>query len=121
MIDFKKGFRSFTYAWKGAKAVWHEEQNFQILTLISIVVIIIAINFHFSFVEFVFIIIAITMVLVTEAINTVFEDTLNKIGPNHDLVIGKIKDMAAFFLTLTLISAFIIGVFIFWHHFLGWW
>lgn len=112
MILIKMG-KSLLYAANGLKTVWNEEHNFRIETAIAVVVLVASYFLHFSFLQLILLIIAITTVLTAEVVNTVVEDICNKIQPDYDLDIKKIKDAMAAFVLLTAIGAGIIGVIIF--------
>ena len=108
---------SFKYAWNGLKTVWREEVNFQIEVLSGLLVIFCLFYFQFTFIESIFCIIAITIVLSAEILNTVIEDLCNKVQPNHDLVIGKIKDMMASFVLIACLGSLVTWTVVFFHHF----
>ncbi len=114
---FTKAFKSFLYACSGLKNVWREEHNFRIEVVAAVVVILCAIYFHFSLTETVFCLIAIITVLAAEIVNTAVEDICDKIQPELDPVIGKIKDLMAAFVLVSVSGAFVIGVAVFYHHF----
>ena len=76
------------------------------------------VNFHFSFIETAFCVIAIIIVLCAEIINTAIEDLCNKVEPNQDPVIGKIKDIMATFVLLSVIGAVVLGYLVFRYHFM---
>ncbi len=108
---------SFIYSFRGLVAVWKEERNFKIEVAVAVVVSFCLFYFDFTIFESLFCILAIALVLISEIINTIVEDLCNKIEPNQDGVIGKIKDMAAAFVLLSVISSVIIGVLVFRSHF----
>ncbi len=118
MMRMKTGrvMNSFKYAYQGFRFVWKEESNFRIQTVVAAVALATAALLHFSYLEFIVVILAITLVLAAEAINTVLEDALNKLEPRHDPIIAKIKDICAFFVTLTAIGASVIGFILLAHH-----
>ncbi len=105
------------FAMKGLKTTWKEENSFRIGVIVAIWVGIFALYFDFSFEEMVFCVIAITIVLCAEIINTAIEDVCNKIEPNQDSVIGKIKDISAGFVLLSVVGAGVLGFLVFHHHF----
>jgi len=112
MLYLMKRFReSFGHAFDGLVYVWREERNFKIQIFIGILVILGMFFVNFSYEAMGLMVVAIVLVLGAETINTAFEDTLNKIEPNHDPVIGRIKDIAAGFVVLSVFGAIIIGVF----------
>jgi len=99
-------------------AVWKEEINFRIETLVAFFVLLFAWYFDFSFAENVAVLVAIFLVLSGEIINTAIEDLCNKIEPNTDMAIAKIKDVMAGFVLLSSLGASILGVFVLVNHFL---
>lgn len=109
---------SFVFAWHGLVTVWKEELNFRIEVFISFFVIFYLVWFKFSFSESVACIIGITLVLISEIINTAVEDLCNKVEPNHDVFIGKIKDTMGAFVLISVLGALAIGVLVFYNHFL---
>lgn len=112
-----KTYRSFIFALNGLKTTWREEQNFRIEILIGAIVVFFIIFFDFSFVESVFSILAITIVLAAEIVNTAVEDLCNKIEPQHDSIIGKIKDTMAAFVFVSSLGAAVVGFLVFFNHF----
>jgi diacylglycerol kinase len=105
MIRF---INSFKDACRGIFFVWKEEANFRIQIGIGFVIIMLAYIFPFSLTERVFLLAAVFGVWLSEILNTAFEDMCNKIEPNHDPVIGKIKDMlAGFVLVMSLFSVIV--------------
>lgn len=109
--------KSFKYAWNGLKTVWKEEVNFRIEFFVGLVVLFLAFYFDLNSIEFSLIIFTVVLVLVSEIINTIVEDLCNKIEPNQDSVVGKIKDLSASFVLLSNIGSLIVWIFIFYTHF----
>jgi diacylglycerol kinase (ATP) len=114
----KKFFRSLSHALRGLLYVWKEELNFRIQLLIAAFLIGVVFFFRFSYTEAALVIFSIILVLGAEIINTIVEDMLDKIEPNHHTLIGHIKDMMAGVVLVTSIGACAIGVATFVHHFL---
>lgn len=109
--------KSFRYAVRGLTTTWKEEQNFKIEVFVAIAVLFYAFYFSFTFAETVFCLLAVVMVLVAEIINTIVEDLCNKIQPNQDPVIEKIKDMSAAFVLITVMGSIAVGVLVLINHF----
>ncbi len=118
LLSIMNIFDSFKFAFNGLQTVWKEERNFRLGVFISIIVVAVIIYFKFSFVESAFCIIAMTMVLSAEIVNTAVEDICNKIEPNQDPMIAKIKDISSSLALVSVIGAFIIAVLVFYNHFL---
>lgn len=110
-------FHSFRDALIGLSTVWREERNFRIQTIAALFVIAAMYYFGFDYLEMSVITIAIVLVLTAETINTAFEDAMNKIEPNHDPLVGRIKDIAAGAVILSVIGAVAIGLLVIGHHF----
>mgnify|MGYP001558541071 CR=1 FL=1 len=101
--------KSFGWAMHGLATVWREERNFRIQTILGVVVVAIGAYLHFSFLEWIIIIGCIASVLSAEIVNTAVEDLCNKIEPNTDPVIGKIKDIMAGFVFVVCLGATVVG------------
>jgi diacylglycerol kinase len=109
---------SFRDALTGLFTVWREERNFRIQVTAAVLVIAVMIYWGFDYLEVAVITIAIVLVLTAETINTAFEDAMNKIEPSHDPLVGRIKDIAAGAVILSVIGAIAIGILVVGHHFL---
>ncbi len=114
----KKSYRSFFYALNGFKTTWKEEHNFRIETFCGSAVVLFAYFFNFSLLEWSLCILSIIIVLTGEIVNTAIEDLCNKVEPEHDPAIGKIKDTMAAFVFVSSIGVSILGILIFAHHFI---
>jgi diacylglycerol kinase len=112
-----KIYHSFLFAKNGLLTTWREEHNFRIEILVGFVVVFFIIFFDFTFVESALCILAITIVLIAEILNTAVEDLCNKVEPQHDPIIGKIKDTMAAFVLVSCLGAGVIGLLVFYHHF----
>lgn len=80
-------------------------------------VFLVVLYFHFQIYEMIPILICIFLVLSAEIINTVVEDVCDKIEPQHDRIIGKIKDMMAAYVLVTVLGSVVVGVLVFYSHF----
>ena len=114
----KKFLKSFKHAIRGIAFVSKEERNFQIQLVIATLLIVFMIASDFSPLEISLIIFAIVIVLMSEIINTVIEDLLNKLHPNQDRTVGKIKDMIAGFVLIASLGSLAVGIIVFIAHFL---
>ena len=115
----KRVAKSVPHALRGMKIVWREEHNFRFQTAIACIVFALALLLGFTPLETFAIVIAIILVLAAEMLNTIVEDLLDKIEPNHHPLVGKIKDMMAGYVLLHSAGAVAIGVLTFLHHFRG--
>lgn len=110
-------FQSFINALNGIKITWLEERNFKIISLVGVLVFLSLFIFNFNVSESVILIAAILFVLTSEILNTAIEDLCNKIEPNTDPVIKKVKDMMAGFTLLSVFMTTILGLYVFYYHF----
>lgn len=108
-----KLIKSFGWAVNGLRAVWREEINFRIEFATGLVVLISSFYLNFSIFELVIVIGCIGAVLSAEILNTVVEDICNKIEPNTDSMIGKIKDMMGGFVLVVGLTSLGVGIMIF--------
>lgn len=115
---FDRILKSFVYAFRGLKTVWREEQNFRLEIFAGGAVLAAAYFFRFTYVESALVVLAVTGVLCAEILNTAIEDLCNKIEPNQNDAIGKIKDVAAAFVLVAVIGAVFLVAFAFAIHFL---
>lgn len=101
----------------GLLAVWNEEVNFRIETATALVVVGGGIYFHFTKLEWAFVIVSICAVLSAEMVNTAIEDLCNKVEPNPNEIIGKIKDVMGGLVLVVCLTSAIIGIMVFTNHF----
>ena len=114
----RKTLISVKHAVNGLRFVFKEERNFKIELLIGTAILVVCYYFNFDYVEILFIVVSIIFVISAEIINTAIEDLCNKIEPNHDQVIKKIKDMMAGFVLVLTTGAVIVGIVVFYNHFI---
>lgn len=110
--------RSLGHALRGFKNVWMEESNFRIITFFAVVALVVGYYFDFSILDFSICAVIITIVLVAEMINTAIEDLCNKIEPNQDPTIGKIKDISSAVVLVSSLGALASGFLVFYAHFI---
>ncbi|MCI0619497.1 diacylglycerol kinase [Candidatus Wolfebacteria bacterium] len=114
---FTKFWKSVLDATNGIATVWREERNFRVEVVVMALVVLAMLVFKFSLLESALLVVAIGMVLAGEILNTALEDLCNKVEPEYDAIVGKIKDTVAAFVLVSSLSALIIGVLVFVHHF----
>ncbi len=105
--------KSFGWAMHGLATVWKEERNFRIEVALAVVGVIGGFFRGFAPGQWVFLVLIIAFVLMGEIVNTAVEDLCNKVEPNRDLAIGKIKDVMAAYVLVSAIAAAIAGIIIF--------
>ncbi|WNB93949.1 diacylglycerol kinase family protein [Bacillus sp. NEB1478] len=112
-MEWKKLISSFKYAFEGIVAVFKNEQNFKIHTIISVVVILTAIALDFSNLRMIILLIIIGMVLALELVNTAVEKTVDLVTQNVHPLAKQAKDAAAGAVLVFSIFAVIIGILLF--------
>lgn len=117
-VSMEKTIKSFRDSLKGLKTVAREERNFKIEIVFACAVLFFIFYFEFTIIESLFLLTAILLVLTAEIINTAVEDLCDRVESNHDKVIGKIKDIMAAYVLVTVIGSIVIGLLVFYNHFL---
>jgi diacylglycerol kinase len=108
-----KFIKSFSHALRGIAFLFNSQLNARIELTITGIVIIAGILFRISTSEWLVILLCIALVLSLEAINTAIEILADKLHPDFDKEIGKVKDVAAGAVLIASIVAAIIGFVIF--------
>lgn len=112
---------SVKYAWRGLWHVLRSEQNAQIHFIATLVVIGLGFWFHISTGEFAILLLAIGLVVSSEVLNTIIEDFLDVIHPQHHPAVRRIKDALAGAVLLSAMVAVVIGILVFLPHILAAW
>lgn len=111
--------KSFGWALNGLATVWREERNFRIQIILGFLVVGLGFYFHLSLLEWIVIVGCITAVLGAEIVNTAVEDLCNKVEPNTDPIIGKIKDVMAGFVFVVCCAVAVIGSIVAYAHYIA--
>lgn len=109
----QKRLFSFKWAIKGLIDLFSNHPNAKIHLLATSIVIPTAIYYQLSSIEWCLIILCIVLVLAMEAFNSALEYLADKLSPEHDVLIGKAKDIAAAAVLLCAIGAAAVGAVIF--------
>lgn len=109
----KRFIQSMKNAMNGLWMLIKTQKNFRIHICISLLVFISGFFFRLPKTEWLIIIILMGMVMSVEAINTSIELLSDKIEPEIDERIGKLKDIAAAAVLITAVSAATAGIIIF--------
>lgn len=119
MIKLRRLIKSFTYAFRGFRKTFREEQNLKIQTLVAIIVVILGVYFNIAKTEWLFLIFVIGLVMLMELANSAVERVTDVLKPRiHDYVMD-IKDIMAAAVMLASLVAVIIGVIIFLPYLMG--
>ena len=113
MVNFRKLFRSFKYAFSGIYSLFKNENNARFHLWISILVLACGYYFNLSPREWAIVCLCIFLVFAAEAFNTAIEKLCNKLHPHRDPAIGSIKDLAAAGVLFVVLGAISAGLVIF--------
>lgn len=111
-----KLIKSFFWAMNGLRTTWREEFNFRIELLVGLLVVCVGFYLGLSTIEWAILVGCITVVLSAELVNTAIEDLCDKVEPQTDPVIGKIKDIMAGFVLVSCVGAALIGLIVLGSH-----
>jgi diacylglycerol kinase (ATP) len=87
--------KSFVFAGRGLRSLLIEEHNAWLHLAASIAVVAAGLLLRISMADWRWLVLAIGIVWMAEAFNTAIEDLCDRINPEFDPAIGRIKDMAA--------------------------
>jgi diacylglycerol kinase len=106
-------YNSFRFAFKGLSAVFRSEPNMHLHVLASVVVLVMAYRFEVTRVEWCLLLLCIGLVWIAEIINTSIETLTDLVSPEHNILAGKTKDLAAGAVLMAAITAVAVGLFVF--------
>ena len=112
-FSIKQRIQSFQHAFRGLVNLLQYEHNSRIHFVVAIIVIIAGVLLKITSAEWLTIIIVIGLVFITELINTAIEQLADKVEPEFDPIIKKVKDYAAASVLVASIVAVIVGSIIF--------
>jgi len=113
MINIKRLFKSFKYAFRGLFKTFHEEQNLKVQSLAALVIILLGLCFKISRLEWAILILVIGVVILMEIVNSSVERITDVLKPRINGYVKEIKDIMAAAVMLASIIAIIIGIIIF--------
>ena len=102
--------KSFVYAGRGLRWLVQDEHNAWLHLAASAGVIVAGLALHISLDDWRWLVLAIALVWVTEAINTAVEELCDRISPEFDRSIGRVKDLAAGAVLAASIAAAVVGL-----------
>ena len=103
----------FKAAYHGLNSVFESEQNFRIHLFAFFLVILFGVFFGLTNLEWIAILSCSFLVLICEVFNTALEKLCDHISPNHDALIGKVKDISAAAVLISSIMSIVVGAFVF--------
>ncbi|HBB92251.1 MAG: diacylglycerol kinase [Bacteroidetes bacterium GWF2_49_14] len=112
-FSIRARFISFKFAFRGLGLLFREEHNSWIYLVFIAALIPAGIIFHLTAAEWMLITLCIGIVISAEIFNTIIERISDKIAPDYDPVIGKIKDLGAAAVLVLAIATAVVGLIIF--------
>lgn len=113
-----KRAKSFSHAGRGVWLFVKTTHNAWIHIVLLIIAVALGFYFHISHIEWMMLAFAAGIVLTAEAINTAIEIDIDLTSPEYHPYAKDTKDVAAGAVLIAAVTAAIIGVFIFGHHFI---
>ncbi len=105
--------KSMSAAASGIKIMLREEHNARIHLIATIVVVLAAIVLKAGRIDWLVLTLVISLVWITEALNTAVENLADKVSPQHDVLIGKAKDVACLAVVFASGCAIVCGLLVF--------
>jgi len=112
-------FKSFGDALRGLQQAFKTEQNFRIQVVVGILAIAAAFLLSLHTWEIILVILLVTLVLTVELLNTAFEYVTDLLKPRLNYHVFLVKDVMAGAVLVTSVGALIMGVIIFYPHFIN--
>ena len=109
-FSIRTRLKSFTYAGRGLRWLVQDEHNAWLHLAASVTVIVAGIALHISLNDWRWLVFAIALVWVTEAMNTAVEELCDRVSPEFDPSIGRVKDLAAGAVLAASLAAGMIGL-----------
>jgi diacylglycerol kinase len=116
MLKVKRLLKSFSYAVRGLKKTYKEEQNLRVQSFVGFLALLLALFFRLDRVEISIILFLVILVLLMELANSAVERIADLLKPRINNYVKEIKDIMAAAVLLASIGAVIIGILIFWPH-----
>lgn len=111
-----KQIKSFGYAFKGLGYMW-KDHNTYIHFPAAVIVVCLGWYVDITHSEWLWLVLAIASMWISETFNTAIEKLTDLVSPEHNPLAGKVKDIAAAGVLLTLFFAAIVGIMIFFPYF----
>jgi diacylglycerol kinase len=112
-MDIQKRIKSFGYAINGIRLLFSSQANARIHLFVALLVVIAGLTCGVSPAEWLAIFISVSMVIAMEAMNTALEWLTDLVSPDYHPLAGKVKDVAAAAVLITVIGAVVAGLIIF--------
>lgn len=105
--------KSFADALNGITYAIRSEKHMKFHLLATIIVVVAGWFFKISFMEWCLVTLSIGGVITAEIFNTAIEQLVNLVSPQHHVIAGRVKDLAAGAVLVFSISALVVGLIVF--------
>ena len=112
MIDFKRIYRSFVYAFSGLLYVIKTQNNARFHLLATIFIVIFSVWLKLNITEWCLIFVAIAIVWISECFNTSIEKLFDLVNPAQHPLVKHGKDSGAAAVFMAALLSVIIGIFV---------
>jgi diacylglycerol kinase (ATP) len=109
-FSIRARLKSFVYAGRGIRWLAQDEHNAWLHLAASATVIVAGFALDISLDDWRWLVSAIAFVWVTEAMNTAVEELCDRVSPQFDEAIGRVKDLAAGAVLAASLAAAVIGL-----------
>jgi diacylglycerol kinase len=110
---FRLRLNSFKVAFSGLFILFKTQHHARFHLAAAILVVLVAVVLKASLTEWCILILAICMVMSAEGFNSAIEEIVNFISPDYHKTAGKIKDLAAGAVLISVLGAILAGLLIF--------
>ena len=117
MLRVKRLFKSVTYALKGFRKAYREEQNIRIQVIIGTFILLLTFFMGLNRIESSIIIFLVVLVILMELANSAVERIADVLKPRINTYIKEIKDIMAAAVLLASVMSVVVGLIIFWPYF----
>lgn len=119
-FSLSRRLTSFRHAGRGLFFLFAEEHNARVHAVAAIVAIALGFALKLSRMEWCLLVVVIASVIAAEAFNTAVESIVDLVSPEHHVLAGRAKDVAAGAVLVTAIGAFAVGLLVFGPRALAW-
>lgn len=109
-FSIRARLKSFVYAGRGLRWLVQDEHNARVHLAASVAAVAAGLVLQISAADWRWLILAIALVWLAEAFNTTIEELCDRLSPEFDIAIGRIKDLAAGGVLVASIAAVLIGM-----------
>lgn len=119
MNSIRKHLASYPYAFRGIWLAFRYENNMVYHVAAAIAVVLLNYLLEVSKTDWIITLILIGLAWTSEIFNTAIEKLADRVNPEHDPLIGQVKDLSAGAVLVMCLIAAVCGVIIYWSYVFG--